>query len=290
MSQTVEQVRAHYEHQPEREWYRLVRHRVEYAVTLRALRDILPEQARVLDVGGGPGRYAVALAGAGHAVTLVDISPRLLERARAHAAERKVRLAAIVEASATDLSCFDCAAFDTVLLLGPLYHLPDEGERRLALCEAFRVLTPGGVLAASFLTRYGPLRQLARSDPGLLIRFPTRYEALLEHGILPGPPRGEEAVQGYYAQPGEITPLLTDAGFDSVRLLAVESILDSLDDRVAALRGPEWQAWADLLYDLADDPGILASAAHILALARRPALAHGGAARRPATAPMDHTL
>ncbi len=272
MSQTVEQVRAHYERQAEREWYRLVRHRVEYAVTLRALREILPEHARVLDLGGGPGRYAVALAAAGHAVTLVDISPRLLERARAHAAERKVGLAAVLEASATDLSCFDCAVFDVVLLLGPLHHLPDEGDRKQALREAFRVLVPGGALAVSFLTRYGPLRQLARSDPRLLVRFPARYESLLERGVLPGPPRDEEVVQGYHARPAEIAPLLVHAGFQSVRLLAVESILDGLDDRVAALQGDEWQAWADLLYDLAGDPDILGAATHILALAERPRL------------------
>ncbi len=270
MSRTVEEVRAYYEHQPEREWYRLIRHRVEYAVTLRALRDILPGQARILDVGGGPGRYAVALSAAGHAVTLVDISPRLLERARAHAAERKVGLVATVEASATDLACFDSSSFDAVLLLGPLYHLPDECERKQAVQEAFRLLIPGGMLAASFLTRYGPLRRLAQSDPRLLLRFPTRYETLLEHGVLSGPPLGDEAVQGYYARPDEVGPLLADAGFELLRLLAVESILNAGDERVAALHGPEWRAWADLLYDLADDPGLLASATHILAVGVRP--------------------
>ena len=270
MSGTIENVRAHYDRQAEREWYRLVRHRVEYAVTLRALRDILPDRARILDVGGGPGRYAVALSATGHAVTLVDISPRLLERARAHAAERKVSLVATVEASATDLSQFDCSSFDAVLLLGPLYHLPEEDERKQAVREALRVLVPGGVLAASFLTRYGPLRELARREPRLLLRFPARYEMLLEHGVLPGPELGDEVVHGYYARPDEIGPLLADAGFDPPRLLAVESILDGVADRVAALHGPEWHAWADLLYDLADDPGLLAAATHVLALCRRP--------------------
>ena len=285
MSQTVEQVRAYYERQPEREWYRLVRHRVEYAVTLRALRDILPAQARILDVGGGPGRYAVALAAAGHDVTLVDIAPSLLDRARSHAASRKVRLTAFVEASATDLSSFDCSVFDIVLLLGPLYHLPDDAERQQAVREAFRVLVPGGMLAASFLTRYGPLRRLARTDPRLLVRIPARYEALLEHGVLPGPQeRDDDVVQGYYARPAEIEPFLAAAGFETERLLAVESILDSLDERVAALQGPEWQAWADLLYDLADDPGIVAVSTHVLALARRPGrLGDAAPAERAAT-------
>jgi hypothetical protein len=32
------------------------------------------------------------------------------------------------------------------------------------------------------------------------------------------------------------------------------------------LQGPAWLAWADLLYDLAEDPGLLASSTHILAV------------------------
>jgi S-adenosylmethionine-dependent methyltransferase len=46
-----------YDSMPEREWARLDRHRTEFHITLRALRENLPPPpARVLDCGGGPGR------------------------------------------------------------------------------------------------------------------------------------------------------------------------------------------------------------------------------------------
>jgi ubiquinone/menaquinone biosynthesis C-methylase UbiE len=52
-----------YDSDPQREWQRLERHRTEYAVTLRALTEHLPPPpARILDCGGGPGRYAIELA------------------------------------------------------------------------------------------------------------------------------------------------------------------------------------------------------------------------------------
>jgi S-adenosylmethionine-dependent methyltransferase len=264
------EVAAYYDRQVDREWYRLARHRIEYGVTLRALRDTLPARARVLDVGGGPGRYAVALAAVGHDVTLLDISPRMLERARDHAADRKVRLTALIEGSATDLSRFDNGSFDAVLLLGPLYHLPGEADRSRALRECRRVLAPAGTLAAAFITRYGPLRRLARTDPRLLIREAEAYEALLEFGVLPEPP-GENLPHAYYARPGEVAPLLQSAGFDVPRLLAAEGILDGVEERVCALQGPAWDAWADLNYDLADDPGLLGASAHLLAITRRSA-------------------
>ncbi|MDP9311783.1 MAG: class I SAM-dependent methyltransferase, partial [Chloroflexota bacterium] len=49
------------------EWMRLDRHRTEFAVTLRALAEFLPPPpATLLDVGGGPGRYAITLARQGY--------------------------------------------------------------------------------------------------------------------------------------------------------------------------------------------------------------------------------
>ncbi|MGH2387187.1 MAG: class I SAM-dependent methyltransferase [Chloroflexota bacterium] len=261
------EVAAYYDRQVDREWYRLTRHRIEYGVTLRALRDVLPARARILDAGGGPGRYAVALAASGHDVTLLDISPRMLERAHDHAADRKVRLAGLAEGSATDLSRFDNGSFDAVLLLGPLYHLPVEADRMRALRECRRVLTPGGTLAAAFITRYAPLRRLARTDPRLLLRDAEGYETLLEFGVLPES-FGEDLPHAYYARPDEISPMLEAAGFDVVRLLAAEGIVDGIEERVCALQGPAWDAWADLNYDLADDPGLLAASAHLLAVAR----------------------
>ena len=57
------------------EWGRLERHRTEFAVTMRALRDWLPPApATILDIGGGPGRYSIALAQLGYDVTLLDLA------------------------------------------------------------------------------------------------------------------------------------------------------------------------------------------------------------------------
>lgn len=261
-------VRDYYDRQADREWYRLTRHRVEYAVTIRALRDTLAPGSRVLDVGGGPGRYAVALAAAGHTVTLLDLSPRLLAMALDHARSRRVQLADIVEGTATDLSGFEAASFDAVLLLGPLYHLTEAEDRFHALREARRVLAPGGAVLVGFITRYAPLRRLAREEPQLLVRDARRYETLLETGILPLGD-DDEAPHTYHARVEEVPPLLQAAGFKPPRLLAVESILDGVEDRVNTLHGPSWDAWADLTYDLAGDPGLLAGAAHLLAISRR---------------------
>jgi S-adenosylmethionine-dependent methyltransferase len=262
-------VRAYYDRQVDRAWYRPARYRLQFALTLRALRDELPAAARILDVGGGPGRYAVALAAAGHAVTLFDLAPQMLARAQDYARDRHVRLVAYVEGTATDLSQFESECFEAVLLLGPLSHLPSVNDRLQALREGSRVLVPNGLLLASFLTRYVPLRDLARNHPQVLIQQPQRYETLLETGVLPPPWQDHELPYAYYAQAEELVPLITAAGFTAPRLLSAEGILPHGDDRFSAARGPLWDAWADLNYTLAGDPGLLAAASQVLAIARR---------------------
>lgn len=269
LNDQIAAVRDYYEQQVDREWYRLTRHRIEFAVTLRALRDELQPKTRILDAGGGPGRYSVALAGAGHLVTLLDLAPRMLARALDHARDRRVQLAGCVEGSATDLSHFRDGSFDAVLLLGPLYHLTDAEARFRALREARRVLTEGGLLLAAFLSRFAPLRNLAQTRPQQLIKQAPRYEALLAGGVLPPPWEDGEVPHAYYARCDEITPLIVAAGFETPRLLAAEGILDQGAERVGALQGSLWDAWADLNYDLAGDPGLLSAATHLLAVTHR---------------------
>ncbi|MFN2109803.1 MAG: class I SAM-dependent methyltransferase, partial [Anaerolineae bacterium] len=102
-----------YRSAPEREWQRMERHRTEFAVTLRALDAHLPPApAHVLDCGGGPGRYAIALTQRGYEVTLFDLSPELLTMAQEKAAEAGVTLHGFEQGPAIDLSRFADDSFD----------------------------------------------------------------------------------------------------------------------------------------------------------------------------------
>lgn len=82
-----------YDAAPANEWIRMDRHRTEFAVTQRALQEYLPPSpARILDCGGGPGRYAVELARQGYQVVLFDLSAGNLALAQEKATEAGVAL------------------------------------------------------------------------------------------------------------------------------------------------------------------------------------------------------
>ncbi len=95
---------------------------------------------RVLDVGGGTGRAARALARdteevPGRNVTVVDASARMLAQARENGLPA-------VRGDAAELPFRD-GSVDAVTIVDALHHFPD---RDGALAEAKRVLRPGGVL------------------------------------------------------------------------------------------------------------------------------------------------
>jgi len=277
---TSEYIARAYDANSEREWARLERHRTEFALTLRALRQHLPPPpARVLDCGGGPGRYAIELAGLGYAVTLFDLSAACLRLAREKAAAAGVTLAAYEHGTATDLSRFAEASFAAVLLLGPLYHLLEEDERRQALAEAYRVLQPGGVLFASFITRYAGLRWAAVNAP----TWPLENQELNELTLASGqqPPHAEPGFVAYFAHPTEVVPLCQGAGFAVVTVLGVEGVISMIEAGVNALSGAAWDLWVDLNYRLATDPSIHGCNEHLLAIAVKPHVKDCDAAKNP---------
>ncbi len=167
MTAYQDDVRAAYDRDPEREWARLVtgaQARLEYEITSHVLNRHLPSPpVRVLDAGVGPGRYALLLAEQGYMVTLLDLSPMLLERAQARIAQAtrvvQDRIEALVEGPITDLSAFPDASFDAVLCLGgPVSHLIEPQDRERALGELRRVATPEAPIIISVMNRLAVFR------------------------------------------------------------------------------------------------------------------------------------
>jgi S-adenosylmethionine-dependent methyltransferase len=267
----VEFVQRFYDLGPQQEWERAERHRTEFAVTLRALAAHLPPPpARVLDCGGGPGRYAIELARQGYDVTLFDLSVECLRLAEEKAEEAGVTLVAYEHGTATDLSRFPDESFDALLLMGPLYHLLEEAERVQALREARRALKPGGVLFVAFITRQAALRSAAILEPYWPLEEPDLLELIIGAGQLP--PRGAtgSGFVAYFAHPREVVPLCRGQGFEVRTVLGVEGLVSMVEEQVNALDGAAWEAWVDLNWRVAPDPALHGGVEHLLVVAHRP--------------------
>lgn len=285
-----------YDSNPQREWERADRHRTEFAITLRALvQHLPPATCRVLDCGGGPGRYAIELARLGYEVTLFDLSAGNLALAREKAAPSQpqaamrpeaaamqpaadavppeaagVALAAYDQGTALDLSRYGDGSFDAVLLMGPLYHLLEEEERLRALSEARRVVKPGGPLFAAFITRYAVHRDAAAHYFTEPLALPGLYETIEQTGQLP-PSEGVSFV-AYFAHPDEVEPLMRRAGLEVDEILGVEGYVSIIEGQgVNALTGPEWDWWLEANWRGAHEAALRGAVEHLLVVARNPA-------------------
>ncbi len=102
----------------------------------------LPQDAQLLDIGCGTGRFALAAAKAGMQTTAVDISPLMLDYVR-----DKARRDGPVELRTQRCGFltmeFPPGSFDAVVSGLALHHLPD-AWKLVALRHVARVLKPGG--------------------------------------------------------------------------------------------------------------------------------------------------
>jgi SAM-dependent methyltransferase len=105
---------------------------------------VVPNGARVLEVGCGPGRLSVRLAGQhGLDVTGLDLDPAMIQRARANANRAGDGLARRPSFLVGDVAslAFADASFDLVVSTLSMHHWADPAA---GLAEVGRVLRPGG--------------------------------------------------------------------------------------------------------------------------------------------------
>ncbi|MGN0755011.1 MAG: class I SAM-dependent methyltransferase [Aristaeellaceae bacterium] len=156
MSKRVDLIRTFYIGTDEDSRLERSRHgQLEYATTMHYIRRYAKPGCRVLEIGAGTGRYAIALAKAGYEVTALELVAHNLDILRANAADLP-RLNAC-QGDALDLSRFADDSFDVTLVFGPLYHLYAEEDVHRALDEALRVTRTGGVMLTAFLSVYAIL-------------------------------------------------------------------------------------------------------------------------------------
>lgn len=170
----------------------------------RLIESGIPADARIIDIGGGPGvfwKHNAARIPAGWRILHTDFSPGVVDEARAHVS----RPGSTFEvADAAHIPHVD-GSFDAVTANHMLYHTPD---RALAIAEFARILKPGGQLFATTSN--------ARSNAEIKDLIPA-FNASGRGRIAPWPPIAFSLEDG---RP-QLEPF-----FNEVELQAVNSVLE----------------------------------------------------------------
>lgn len=225
--------------------------------------------AVILDVGGGPGVHAERLAALGFDVQLFDPVPRHVEEARERAASALAAFA-VGEAEARELPV-DAESADVVLLMGPLYHLPDRADRTAALAEARRVLRPGVLLFAEVISRFAWLLECAYEDNLHDEARWREFDANIKTGMSNPPDRFPEGgFWAYFHHPDEAASEIADAQFTNVDAVSVEGFGATLPDLAKRLADDRDRVLRAVRL-VEREPSLLGTSPHIVITATKPA-------------------
>lgn len=128
---------------------------VEFLTTMRYIEKYIRPENRVIEIGAGTGRYSHALARQGYTVDAVELVSHNIDVFRKNTMSNED--ITITQGNALDLSSFPDNKYDITLLLGPLYHLYSNEDKRQALSEAIRVTKQGGIIFAAYVISDGCL-------------------------------------------------------------------------------------------------------------------------------------
>lgn len=145
-------------------------HQVEFLTTTRYIDKYLKPNDKILEVGAGTGVYSIYYAEKDYEVNSLELVPENINILKSKIT--KDMNINVTEGTALDLSCYEDNTFDMTLVLGPLYHLYTEEDKKKAIEEALRVTKPNGYLYIAYLT-----------NDSVMLSYGLKKRHLLDKGL-----------------------------------------------------------------------------------------------------------
>ena len=267
----IRDIQEYYNNSVEGEENRLERHQLERDITWLYLEQYLPTTGNVLEIGAATGVHTFWMARRGYQITAFDLSPKELEFNRQRLVEHGLHeMVQTQVGDVRDLGNLPENGFDSVLLMGPLYHLVQEMDRRLAVDQAVSRLKSGGIFFSSHISRFGILGDLLKNVTEW-IEDRDEVRSIIKHGRDPVDYHLGE-FRGYFTTLEEIAPLHEGAGLETILIAGVEPAISADDQSYNILEGHQRELWLDLLFSISRVPSMIASSRHILYIGRKPTL------------------
>ena len=235
---------------------------LEYLVTMHYIHKFLKKNDRILEIGAGTGRYSIALAEEGFAVSSLELAESNLDVLKKNA--QNLNNIEIYQGDAVNLERFADNSFDITLSLGPMYHLYDAEEQHKALDEAIRVTKPGGIIFIAFLSVHAIICTNYLYDwmptvQGLKENFDRDYK--VRHFK-------EQLFTGFDIT--EFEDLFIDKETDHITTVAADNVLEVAERRPDfSLTDEEFAAFAQYQLHICEKREMLGNSSHLLYICRK---------------------
>lgn len=262
-AENTEIIKAYYDANPQMEWDRTDESRIEFIITSRMLNRYIKEGDKVLDIGGGPGRYSIWLASRGCDVTLFDLSEGNVRFAENKAAELGVRLKTIC-GNALDNDLYPDEYYDHILVMGPMYHIFDEEERRTVINNALAYLKPNGKIYIAFINLFaGVMYYLDEWLQGFKAELDSGNgyaECICNNTSW----EGRAFTEARFASLPEIKSFCNSFGLKQLTMFGQEGFLACQLTHIEALEEPHRSTWIEYAYRMCEIEDYLIMSSHIM--------------------------
>ena len=121
---------------------------VEFLTTIHYIQKYLKQNMNILEIGAGTGKYSHYFARKGYNVDAIELITQNIEifKKNTEACEN----ISIQQGDAINLENIPSEKYDITLLLGPMYHLYTEDDKKSAIKEAIRVTKKDGIIFVSY--------------------------------------------------------------------------------------------------------------------------------------------
>ncbi|MBO4679469.1 MAG: DUF4298 domain-containing protein [Lachnospiraceae bacterium] len=242
----------------------LSRHgQVEYLTTMKYIRACLSEHenAKVLEVGAGTGRYSVTLAKEGYNVTAVELIPHNLEILKSKLDGSEPITA--IQGNALDLSEFADDSFDVTMLLGPMYHLYTLADRTKAMAEAVRVTKQGGHILVAYCMNEPTVVSFVFGKNNL--KKVLDFNMLTEDWHCISEPK--DLFQMVRTE--EIAALDAEFPVERIKLVATDGATNYMADTVDAMDDETFEKWMEYHLLICERQDLLGASHHTLDILRK---------------------
>ncbi|MCL1990512.1 MAG: class I SAM-dependent methyltransferase [Defluviitaleaceae bacterium] len=268
MNTTMKMVKAFYDDHTEEEWTRLDRRPIEFEIAKRFLARFIKPGDKVLDMGGGPGRYAIWLAKMGCKVTLADLSSKNVGFVKKKSKELGLSIRAL-QLDARYPDGLKGEKFDHVLLFGPLYHLLEEKDRKRAVQANLALLKPGGTLSCTFISSYTIMLYYLKNAPNQILEDSEFMKKSIQQFTSDEPFCGLSFTQVYYTKRKEALAFMSGFPLEKQHFLGMEGMLAPFEKMTNEQPEEVVNTWIDIAEQVCEREDLMSWAEHFLYIGKK---------------------
>lgn len=233
--------------------------RMESYYTKNFISEYISSETSVIEIGCGTGHYGMYLASRCKSYLGIDITPENIEMFNKKITDSGAANIKAQIGDATRLENIEDRAYDVVLVLGPIYHLPPT-ERDLVFKESKRICIENGIVIYAYINKAGAYLTGCLSAPTV---YPNKNagEIVLSQGtddIYPD--------IFFFTMPEEIEGVAVKHGLKVIKNVGVNFAFNA--STVNSMSDEQLEAWMELSDYMSNSPSCTGVSSHSLLICK----------------------